>query len=66
MPTDPEQYIKVGDLAVVYGAMADPPEWYVANADGIIVLGPFSNLEAAMEAAKRRNASGTASENPSS
>jgi hypothetical protein len=66
MAPEPEHYIKVGDLAVVYGAMADPPQWYVATADGIIISGPFSSLEEAMEAAKGTSSSGSASENPSS
>ncbi len=53
-------YIKVGDLAVLYA-----PQWYVATADGILIFGPFSSVEQAMEAAKGTSSSGSASEKES-
>jgi DNA-binding MltR family transcriptional regulator len=39
----------VGDLAVVYAAVQHPPQWYVATADGILIFGPFSSFEEAVE-----------------
>jgi hypothetical protein len=63
--TEPQNYIKVGDLAVVYVTVLRPPQWYVATADGILVFGPFSSLEEAMEVAKGTSSSGSASEEES-
>jgi hypothetical protein len=39
----------LGDLAVVYAAVQYQPQWYVATADGILIFGPFSSLEEAVE-----------------
>jgi hypothetical protein len=55
----------VGDLAVVHAAVQHPPQWYVATADGILIFGPFSSLEEAMQVAKGTNSSGSASEKES-
>ena len=60
-----QHYIKVGDLAVLYAAVQHPPQWYVATADDILILGPFSTLEEAMEAAKGTSSPGSASEKKS-
>jgi hypothetical protein len=63
--SEAQHYIKVGDLAVVYVTVLRPPQWYVATADGILVFGPFSSLEEAMEVAKGTSSSGSASEKES-
>src|SRR5580692_7029043 len=47
-----QSHIKVGNLVVVYAAVLHLPQWYVATADGILIFGPFSSLEEAMEAAR--------------
>ena len=39
----------VGDLAVVYAAVQHPPQWYVATADEMLIFGPFSSFEEAVE-----------------
>ena len=62
---EPQHYIKVGDLAVVYAAVRHAPRWYVATADGVLIFGPFSSLEEAMQVAKGTNSSDSASEKES-
>jgi hypothetical protein len=57
-----QSHIKVGNLVVVYAAVLHLPQWYVATADGILIFGPFSSLEEAMEAARGTNPPDSASE----
>jgi hypothetical protein len=52
---------KVGNLVAVYAAVLHLPQWYVADAEGTLIFGPFSSLEEAMEAAKGANSPGSAS-----
>ena len=44
-----QPHTMVGDLTVVYTAVQHLPQWYVATADGILIFGPFSSFEEAME-----------------
>jgi hypothetical protein len=62
---EPQRYIKVGDLAVVYAAVQHPSQWYIATADGILIFGPFSSLEEAMEVAKGKSSPGSGPEKES-
>jgi hypothetical protein len=60
-----QSHIKIGNLFVVQQALhhgIDLPQWYVATTTGTLIFGPFSNLEGAVEAAKRARLSGSASE----
>jgi hypothetical protein len=61
--------VVVGNLAICQYTLLrdgdDLPQWSVASADGKVVMGPFSSLEEAMEAAKGASSPGSASEKES-
>jgi hypothetical protein len=57
--------LEAGNLAVVYVTVLRPPQWYVATADGVLIFGPFSSREEAMEIAKGGSSPGSVSEKES-
>jgi hypothetical protein len=61
--------VLVGNLTVSQYVLhrdgVDLAQWHVTAADGKLVLGPFSSMEEAMDAAKDASSSGAVSENGS-